>query len=101
MELTMKKYAALLVLLSLSSALTNLTFGQRPRRVGEQSTGVTKPAPTTTAPTTTGRPPVLGGSNNPNNRQQTTQADQAPTGPEEVSEGDIIRVNTDAGDHSR
>jgi len=93
MELIMKKYAALLVLLSLSSALTNLTFGQRPRRVEGQST-VTKPAPTTTAPTSTGRPPVLGGSNNPNNRQQTTQTDQAPTGPEEVAEGDIIRVNT-------
>ena len=88
MELTMKKYAALLVLFSLGSAYTTLTLAQRPRRVGDQSGGPTQP--TSTSPS---RPPVLGGSNNPNNRQQTTQA-QAPTGPEEVSEGDIIRVNT-------
>ena len=40
------------------------------------------------------KPPVLGGANYPNNRQPERPQDQAPTGPEEVDAGDIIRVNT-------
>jgi Ca-activated chloride channel homolog len=86
----MKKSFVLLLLLSLLLTVTNLCFGQgRPRRVGNQTTstqGTPNPAPT--------RPPVLGGSNYPNNRQPAPQPDPEPTGPQEVDAGDIIRVNT-------
>lgn len=37
---------------------------------------------------------MLGGANYPNNRKPETQQDQAPTGPEEVDAGDVIRVST-------
>jgi VWFA-related protein len=37
---------------------------------------------------------VLSGANYPNNRQPEPQPQETPTGPEEVDEGDIIRVNT-------
>ena len=89
----MKKVFVLLSLLCLISTSVGLGFGQgRPRRVGNQSpasdpdTSVSTPAPT--------RPPVLGGTNYPNNRQPEAQQDQTPTGPEEVDAGDVIKVNT-------
>ena len=41
-----------------------------------------------------GRPPVLGGANYPTNRKPDPQPDAAPTPPEEVDAGDIIRVDT-------
>ncbi len=87
----MKKSFVFLLLLSLLSATTSVCFAQgRPRRVGAQTSapqGTSVPAPA--------RPPVLGGSNYPNNRRPTPQPDQAaPTGPEEVEAGDVIRVNT-------
>jgi VWFA-related protein len=89
----MKKFFVLLSLLSLVLTSVSLGFGQgRPRRVGDQSSTsasqTTEPAP---APS---RPPVLGGANYPNNRQPQAQQDQAPTGPQEVDAGDVIRVNT-------
>jgi VWFA-related protein len=37
---------------------------------------------------------VLGGANNPNNRQPEQQAEPTPSGPEEVDAGDVIRVST-------
>jgi Ca-activated chloride channel family protein len=90
----MKKFFVFLSLLSLFSTSISLGFGQgRPRRVGQQTT-----APeTTTIPTTPSapsRPPVLGGANNPGNRPPQTPQDEAPTGPEEVDAGDVVRVNT-------
>ena len=87
----MKKLFVFLSLLSLLSASISVGFGQgRPRRVGNQTS-----APgTTTTPQSPTKPPVLGGANYPNNRQPEKQQEQAPTGPEEVDAGDIIKVNT-------
>jgi VWFA-related protein len=85
----MKKFFVFLSLLSLFSTATIIGFGQgRPRRVGDSSSiqQSTPPAPT--------RPPVLGGANNPNNRQPEQKADPTPSGPEEVDAGDVIRVST-------
>jgi VWFA-related protein len=85
----MKRFVVFLSLLSLLSTTVSVGFGQgRPRRVGEQ----TNTPQTTTQPPA--RPPVLGGANYPNNRQPQPQKEEAPTGPEEVDAGDIIRVNT-------
>ncbi|HET6854201.1 MAG TPA: VWA domain-containing protein [Pyrinomonadaceae bacterium] len=89
----MKKLFVFLSLVSLLSTSISIGFGQgRPRRVGNQ----TPPETTTQAPATQGptKPPVLGGANYPNNRQPEKQQEQAPTGPEEVEAGDVIRVNT-------
>jgi VWFA-related protein len=58
-----------------------------------QSTSAPQTTPQTTAPAPS-RPPVLGGTNNPNNRRPETQQDQEPAGPEEVDAGDIVRVST-------
>ena len=91
----MKKLFIFLSLLSLLSASIGLGFAQtRPRRVGGQS-GQSNSAPEISAPAPApNRPPVLGGANYPNNRKPETQADQTPSGPEEVDAGDVIRVNT-------
>src|SRR5829696_2523933 len=87
----MKKFSIFLSLLSLLSTSTITGFGQgRPRRVGD-SPSIQQTTPPAPAPT---KPPVLGGANNPNNRQPQAQKDQAPAGPEEVDAGDIVRVNT-------
>jgi len=87
----MKKYAALLALLSLTSGFANIAWGQtRARRVGNQTETSSQPVPNSP-----NRPPVLGGNNYPNNRQPTpTSEQQQPTGPEEVDAGDVIKVNT-------
>jgi Ca-activated chloride channel homolog len=86
----MKKFIVVLLLLSLTSTLATFAEAQdRPRRVGTQ----TNP-PTTPAPTSPARPPVLGGSNYPTNRQPAPQQDPVQQGPEEVDAGDVIRVNT-------
>src|SRR5919112_6721678 len=85
----MRKFFVFLSLLSLLSMATVIGLGQgRPRRVGD-STSVQQSTPPAPA-----RPPVLGGANNPNNRQPEQQAEQAPAGPEEVDSSDVIRVNT-------
>jgi len=86
----MKKLFIFLSLLSLVSTPISAVFGQgRPRRVGDQTSvpQITAPAPPTKAP-------VLGGANNPNNRAPEPREQQAPTGPEEVDAGDVIKVNT-------
>src|SRR5215217_2592010 len=85
----MKKSFVFLSLLSLLLTSTITGFGQgRPRRVGNSPSTqqTTAPAPT--------RPPVLGGANNPNNRQPQAQTDPTPSAPEEVDAGDIVRVST-------
>ncbi len=90
----MKKLFVFLSLVSLLSTSISIGFGQgRPRRVGNQTT---TPDTTTQGPATQGptKPPVLGGANYPNSRQPEKQQEQAPTGPEEVDAGDVIRVNT-------
>lgn len=94
----MKKLSVFLLLLSLLSTSIGFAFGQgRPRRVGNQ-TSATQPTapesePQTNAPSSPAKPPVLGGANYPNNRKPEQQT-QAPTGPEEVDAGDVVRVNT-------
>ena len=92
----MRKSFILFLLLSLLSTSIVIGFGQgRPRRVG--STGAPPPddPPQTTTPADTpNKPPVLGGANYPNNRQPDAPKQQTPSGPEEVSAGDVIRVNT-------
>src|SRR4051794_28098394 len=92
-EPTMRKLFIFLSLLSLLTVSFVLGLGQgRPRRVGQSSSTV---EPTVTTPAQTpSKPPVLGGANYPNNRKQESQQDQAPTGPEEVDAGDVIRVST-------
>ena len=92
----MKEFFVFLSLLSLLLTPVSIGFGQdRPRRVGSQSNGQSTSAPDITAPAPApSKPPVLGGANYPNNRKPEPQTDQAPSGPEEVDAGDIIRVNT-------
>jgi Ca-activated chloride channel homolog len=93
----MKRICVFLLLLSLLSTVTSLGLGQsRPRRVGNQQNmpPTTSPASPAPEPARSGGPPVLRGSNYPNNRQPDAQPDPAPTPPEEVDAGDIIRVET-------
>jgi VWFA-related protein len=85
----MKRYAALLVLFSLTFVFTNVSGQTRERRVGTS----TQSTPQSTTPQPA-RPPVLGGANYPNNRQPAPSTEQQPTGPEEVDAGDVIKVNT-------
>src|SRR5688572_27626707 len=93
----MKKLSIFLLLLSLLSTSIGFAFGQgRPRRVGNQRSvpQSTAPETQTTTPAPPTKPPVLGGANYPNNRRPEQPQEQAPTGPEEVDAGDIIRVST-------
>ena len=92
----MKKLFIFLSLLSLLATSMSVGFGQgRPRRVGNQSSSPSTSAPEITTPAPApSKPPVLGGANYPNNRKPEAQADQTPSGPEEVDAGDIIRVDT-------
>ena len=88
----MKKLFVFLSLLSLLSTSTFVGFGQgRPRRVGDSAS--TEQQSTSPAPAPA-KPPVLGGANNPGNRQPQQQGEQKPAGPEEVDSSDVIRVNT-------
>ncbi len=90
----MKKVLIFLLLLSLLATSIGLAFGQsRPRRVGNQNNTPQTTAPETTSPEPR-KPPVLGGANYPNNRKPEPPQEQAPTGPEEVDAGDIIKVST-------
>ena len=91
----MKKLFVFLLLLSLLSASIPLGFGQgRPRRVGQSSPSTSTSQTDSPAAPAPGKPPVLGGANYPNNRQPGAQKEQTPTGSEEVSAGDVIRVDT-------
>lgn len=101
----MKRITALFCVVVLAGAVSLPTaFGQagRPRRVTQpppQQTDDQSQTPdsqnqseTVTRPT---RPPVLGGANRPANEQQKPAATpQKDAGPEEVGEGDVVRVNT-------
>jgi hypothetical protein len=82
---------SLLLSLFITSISTANAQG-RPRRVGgDVSSGQPAAPPASTSPA---RPPVLGGANYPNNQQPKPSQQPEPTGPEEVSAGDVIRVNT-------
>jgi Ca-activated chloride channel family protein len=81
----MKKSSALVLLVVLLICVGSLSAQTRARRVGTGST----PA---TSPPTTSRPPVLGGANNTGAVNRTPQG--TSSGPEEVDQNDIVRVNT-------
>lgn len=83
---------ALLALLALTAVA--LTAQTRQRRVFQNP-----PAPNSTLPTPDSsrpsRPPVLGGATRPAGTQSNRQpANVASSGPEEIDEGDVVRVNT-------
>src|SRR5262249_19403089 len=102
---TMKRFSALVLVCSLAMAFAQIANSQqtRPRRVNpipntqtnQQNQSSTAPQQTDSSSQTPrpSRPPVLGGANrNPNEQKPTTP--QKDAGPEEVGEGDIVRVNT-------
>lgn len=100
----MRKFAALLTLLSLLAISVSLIHAQtRPRRVGQASGGgvpvtdAPRPdySPNTrdaSAPSTQRRPPTLGGAIDPNAGRQ--RAGDAPADSGEVDENEVVRVNT-------
>jgi VWFA-related protein len=101
----MRRIAAVSLLLSLLLSAADSAFAQsRPRRVGntngapQQQTPAPKATtPVQTTPTTTSRrPPVLTGTTTGNNPSSTQQQQQSPASnePEEIGEGDVVRVNT-------
>lgn len=93
----MRRIAAVSLLLSLLLATTTSLLAQsRPRRVGNTTSAPPASAPSTTqTPSTSARPPVLTGRTTSNYPSNTTQT-QTPASnePEEVDEGDVVRVNT-------
>ncbi len=98
----MKKFTALVLVCSFGLALAQVTFSQsRPRRVfttpPSQDENQRSPveSQTSTQPTRPAAPPVLGGANrNPNEQQPAGPQKQKDAGPEEVGEGDVVRVET-------
>ena len=93
----MKKFCALLLLLSLLCAsAAPLRAQTRPRRVGQSGATTRQPGSAPPSSDTTrrsGAPPTLGGvpvSNEPTNGRARTAHD----GPEEVDENEVVRVNT-------
>ncbi len=94
-----KLFASFVLLMMVAASLVVLNAQTRPRRVGQSSAGNpnSSTTPRTTVPRTTtqpqaGREPVLRGT-----RQSTTAqppATPVDNGPEEVDEGDVIKVNT-------
>ncbi len=89
----MKKIAAFFLLLSLTAVFVAVAQAQsRPRRAAQSAQQQTPAQPSD--PTDPSRhPPVLGGANRDPNEQKPSPAAQS-NGPEEVSQGDIIRVDT-------
>src|SRR5215813_6551116 len=87
----MKSLLACTLLVSLFLVSFAITNAQRPRRVGDGSSTQPASPPASTQPS---RPPVLGGANYPNNQQPKPSQAPTPSGPEEVSAGDVIKVNT-------
>ncbi|HEX8706749.1 MAG TPA: VWA domain-containing protein [Pyrinomonadaceae bacterium] len=103
----MRKIAAVSLLLSLLLSMA-LTLGAqtRPRRVGQPAPAppVSTPRPSTTPATTTTtttapkRPVLIGGTTRPGSQPSGTPVGQTPAPqpdePEEVGDGDVVRVNT-------
>src|SRR4029453_2252542 len=98
LESVMRKLSASLLVLAIVFSSAIPIFSQsRPRRVGNGNTQSTQlPAETSTQPATQSptRPPVLGGATRPPGQQPSPNQTPQQTGPEEVDEGDIIKVDT-------
>ncbi len=97
----MKRIITLVLLGSFAVLLAQTASAQsRPRRVGQNQTPPQQgqqpqPSPDDASPASrSSRPPVLSGANRNPNEQQPASTSQPKAGPEEVSEGDIVRVNT-------
>lgn len=97
----MKKLVTFTLLCSLIATLTGAVSGQgRPRRVG--STPPSQPqqpvqqpqTDSTSVPARPTTPPVLGGATRNPNEQKPEATATPDAGPEEVGEGDIVRVET-------
>ena len=99
----MKKFIVLVLLCFFTLVMAQTAGSQtRPRRVGatpppqqgpQTSSTQSAPEADSTEAARPTRPPVLGGANrNPN--EQKPEAQQKDTGPEEVGEGDVIKVDT-------
>ena len=104
----MKRIVTLILLCALATVLIQTAGAQsRPRRVGpppsQQTEPQTQPQPKTQPQTESddasqtarpSRPPVLGGANRDPNEQKPATTKQKDAGPEEVGEGDVVRVET-------
>lgn len=100
----MKRFITLILLCSFAGALAQIAGAQsRPRRVGKtpppppQQEQQSQPQPQTndaSQASRPGRPPVLGGANRDPNEQKPTGTSSKDAGPEEVGEGDIVRIDT-------
>ncbi len=99
----MKRIITLVLLGSFAGVLAQIVSAQtRPRRVGQTQTPQqqdrrSQPQPSSddaSQASRPSRPPVLGGANRNPNEQQPSSTSPQNAGPEEVSEGDIVRVNT-------
>ncbi len=99
----MKRIVTLVLLGSLAAVFAQTSSAQtRPRRVGQTQTSrpqnqQSQPPATPDDAAQSSRPsraPVLGGTNRNPNEQQPAATSTQNAGPEEVSEGDIVRVNT-------
>jgi Ca-activated chloride channel family protein len=93
----MKRIIALTLLCSFAAALVQAQT--RPRRVGPPSSSQQQQPQTQSQsqPDDTARPsrpPVLGGANRDPNEQKPVSTSSKDAGPEEVGEGDVVRVET-------
>ena len=85
----MRRSSALVLLVVLAVCATSLFAQSRPRRVEQSS------SPAATSPPAPGRAPVLSGATTANQGQNPSQPSSTiHTGPEEVDQNDVVRVNT-------
>jgi Ca-activated chloride channel homolog len=88
----MKRILSFLLLLSLTATFVVTSTAQtRPRRVGQGTSTAQTPPPTTNQQS---RPPALRGNTTTNRPTDSKTVVAANQEPEEVGEGDVIRVNT-------
>src|SRR5713226_839802 len=99
----MKRIITLILFGSFAAVLAQTAGAQtRPRRVGQtqtpqQQTRQSQPQSSSdgaSQASRSSRPPVLSGANRNPNEQQPASTSTQDSGPEEVGEGDIVRVNT-------
>ena len=98
----MKRFITLILLCSFAGALVQTAGAQsRPRRVGqtpppqqEQQSQTQPQTDSASQASRPGRPPVLGGANRDPNEQKPTGTSSKDASPEEVGEGDVVRIDT-------